>query len=150
MNIGEASKRTGLPIKTIRYYEEIGLLIADRRTNGYRDYSNDHIHRLAFLKRAREFDFSLDDCRELLGLYSNQERASSQVKTLAAHRLEDLKLKAAEITHLAATLEQLVKNCAGDDQPDCPIIEELAHEKPKSVSTKHKCLPTDRTISDKD
>ncbi len=150
MNIGEASKRTGLPIKTIRYYEEIGLLVADRRSNGYRDYSDDHIHRLSFLKRAREFGFSLDDCRELLGLYTDQERASAEVKTLAANRLEDLKLKAAEITHLAATLEQLVNNCAGDDQPDCPIIKELAHDTPKVGCVEHRHLSIDRTQPNKD
>jgi len=129
MNIGEASKRSGLPIKTIRYYEEIGLLIAQRKTNGYRDYCEAHIAQLAFLKRARAFNFSLQDCRKLLGLYNDRGRASADVKAVAARRLEDLKLKALEIENLAATLEQLVENCAGDNNPDCPIIDELAHEK---------------------
>ncbi len=127
MHIGEAAKQTGLPIKTIRYYEEIGLLVADRLTNGYRDYSYDHIDKLAFLKRAREFGFSLEDCRELLKLYLRRDRVSADVKALAMRRLEDLKLKAAELEHLAAALEQLVDDCAGDSRPDCPIIDELAH-----------------------
>lgn len=128
MNIGEASKRTGVPIKTIRYYEEIGLLVADRKENGYRDYSDGHVRQLGFVKRARAFDFSLDDCKTLLGLYNDQSRASSDVKALAQARLEDLKLKALEIEQLAKTLSLLVKRCAGDGQPDCPIIDELAHD----------------------
>ena len=137
MNIGEASKRTGLPVKTIRYYEEIGLVVADRQKNGYREYATDHLHKLAFLKRAREFGFSLDDCRQLLALYNKEDRASAEVKALAAKRLDDLKLKAAEIESLAATLDDLVNRCAGDDQPQCPIIDELAHDKTTSIHDAH-------------
>jgi len=141
MNIGEASKRTGLPIKTIRYYEEIGLLVAQRKTNGYRDYCEADIAQLTFLKRARAFDFSLHDCRTLLGLYNDCHRASADVKAVAARRLEDLKLKAVEIENLASTLAQLVENCAGDGSPDCPIIEELAHEKPSIEHGRDPALP---------
>lgn len=126
MNIGDVARQTGLPAKTIRYYEEIGLVCADRRQNGYRDYSAQHVETLAFLKRARVFGFSLDDCRTLLGLYKNPERASADVKALAARHLEDLKLKAAELEHLAATLTELVSACSGDSEPECPIIEELS------------------------
>lgn len=126
MNIGDAAKQTGLSAKTIRYYEEIGLVCADRRQNGYRDYSTRHVETLAFLKRAREFGFSLDECRTLLGLYKNPERASADVKHLAARHLEDLKLKATELEHLASTLTELVTACSGDSAPECPIIDELS------------------------
>ncbi len=94
MNIGEASEKTGLPAKTIRYYEDIGLVVADRQSNGYRDYSNEHIERLSFLKRAREFGFPVEDCRKLLGLYSDEQRHTSEIGALAAHHLEELQLKA--------------------------------------------------------
>lgn len=126
MNIGDVARQTGLPAKTIRYYEEIGLVRADRRPNGYRDYSTQHVQTLSFLRRARAFGFSLDDCRTLLGLYNNPERASADVKSLAARHLEELKLKAAELEHLAATLTELVSACSGDGGPDCPIIQELS------------------------
>lgn len=136
MNIGDVARQTGLPAKTIRYYEEIGLVRADRRPNGYRDYSAQHVQTLSFLRRARVFGFSLDDCRTLLGLYNNPERASADVKSLAVRHLEELKLKAAELEHLAATLTVLVNACSGDDRPDCPIIQELstAHTEKQTVS----------------
>lgn len=137
MNIGEASKRTGLPVKTIRYYEEIELLVADRQANGYRDYSVGDVQKLSFVKRAREFGFSIEDCRRLLDLYGDPDRASSVVKALAVNRLEDLKLKAAEIEHLAATLENLIINCAGDSRADCPIIDELSYERSPRIAQGH-------------
>lgn len=132
MNIGDASEKTGLPAKTIRYYEDIGLVIADRQPNGYRDYSDEHIKRLSFLKRARDFGFPIEDCRKLLGLYSDDARHTSEVKALAAHHLEELQLKAQEIQGLAETLRGLVEACSGQDNEDCPIIAELAA---KSVDT---------------
>lgn len=132
MTIGEASDRTGLPVKTIRYYEQIGLVVADRQPNGYRDYSEAHIERLYFLKRARDFGFPIEDCRKLLGLYSNEQRSSADVKSLAMHHLQELKHKAAEIRTLAETLERLADECAGDHEPDCPIIKELAGANAKS------------------
>ncbi len=134
MTIGDASERTGLPVKTIRYYEEIGLMVADRQPNGYRDYSEAHIERLSFLKRARDFGFPIEDCRKLLGLYSDEHRLSADVKSLAVHHLQELKHKAAEIQRLAETLERLADECAGDHDPDCPIIAELAGGTAKSFS----------------
>ena len=107
--------------------QEIALVVADRQENGYRNYSEKHIQRLSFLRRAREFGFCIEDCRTLLTLYDDNHRISADVKSLAAHRLEELKLKAAEIQGLASTLEGLVSRCAGDNDPDCPIIEELAN-----------------------
>lgn len=136
MTIGDASSLTGLSVKTIRYYEDIGLVVADRQPNGYRDYSEAHIERLAFLKRARDFGFPLEDCRKLLGLYSDEHRLSADVKSLALHHLRELKHRAAEMQALAETLERLAQQCAGDEEPDCPIIAELAGESAKSAKTK--------------
>lgn len=136
MNIGEVSKRAGLPVKTVRYYEEIRLVTADRQANGYRDYSQAHLHQLSFLKRAREFGFSLDDCRTLLDLYANPQRASADVKALAKRHLSKLSEKAAELQTLSDTLSRLVEQCAGNAEPDCPIIEDLAEPAVKQERTK--------------
>ncbi len=126
MNIGEVAYQTGLTAKTIRYYEDIELVIADRQANGYRDYAYSHITRLIFLQRARSFGFSIEDCRELLRLYQDDQRDSADVKRLAIERLADLEEKAREIKRLRKTLTQLVEACAGDDGSDCPIISKLA------------------------
>ena len=90
MNIGAAAKASGLPPKTIRYYEEIGLVSPDRRENAYRDYSDEHIHKLRFIQRARSLGFSVEDCRQLLSLYEDKGRASAQVKELAQEHLEEI------------------------------------------------------------
>lgn len=84
MNVGDAAQRSGLPAKTIRYYEEIGLIRPQRAGNGYRDYSGDDIHRLTFLRRARNLGFSIDDCRQLMALYQDRSRASHDVREIAA------------------------------------------------------------------
>lgn len=135
MNIGEASAQTGLPTKTIRYYEEIGLVVADRQSNGYRDYSLRHIEVLSFLKRAREFGFSIEDCRKLLGIYNDDHISKEEVRALAKHHLNELKHKAQEIQNLAETLQTLVASCCSSVGEDCPIIDELAkgpHKKARS------------------
>jgi MerR family copper efflux transcriptional regulator len=126
MNIGAASRQSGLPSKTIRYYEEIGLLTADRALNGYRDYSTEDVHRLRFLQRARGLGFSVEECRELLSLYSDRERASSDVKTIAKEKLAEIDRKIEELTGLRLMLGHLVDNCHGDARPDCPIIDGLS------------------------
>lgn len=126
MNIGAASRQSGLPSKTIRYYEEIGLLTADRALNGYRDYSTEDVHRLRFLQRARGLGFSVEECRELLSLYSDRERASSDVKTIAKEKLAEIDRKIQELTGLRLMLGHLVDNCHGDARPDCPIIDGLS------------------------
>lgn len=126
MNIGAASRQSGLPSKTIRYYEEIGLLTADRALNGYRDYSTEDIHRLRFLQRARGLGFSVEECRELLSLYSDRERASSDVKAIAKEKLAEIDRKIEELTGLRLMLGHLVDNCHGDARPDCPIIDGLS------------------------
>lgn len=126
MNIGAASRQSGLPSKTIRYYEEIGLLTADRALNGYRDYSTEDVHRLRFLQRARGLGFSVEECRELLSLYSDRKRASSDVKAIAKEKLAEIDRKIVALTGLRSMLGHLVENCHGDARPECPIIDGLS------------------------
>ncbi len=126
MNIGLAAERSNLPTKTIRYYEDIDLIRPERALNGYRDYSNDDVHRLRFLQRARSLGFTIDECRTLLSLYDDKDRASSDVKAIALHKIEEIDRKMAELQSLRDTLSVLSKRCHGDDRPDCPIIDGLA------------------------
>ena len=125
MNIGNASEKSGLSAKTIRYYEDIGLLQADRADNGYRDYSTSDVHRLRFLQRSRSLGFSVEECRQLLSLYSDKDRESASVKAIAKAKLTEIDRKLAELTELRDTLRVLVRSCHGDKRPDCPIIEGL-------------------------
>ncbi|MEL7345430.1 MAG: Cu(I)-responsive transcriptional regulator [Pseudomonadota bacterium] len=126
MNISDAAKATGLPPKTIRYYEDIGLVTPGRSPNGYRDFSDQDIHRLAFLARARALGFPVADCRDLLALYSDQARASAEVKAIAQTHLDAITDKIDALNSLRATLSDLVASCAGDNRPDCPILHDLA------------------------
>ncbi len=126
MNISAASQKSGLPAKTIRYYEEIGLVVPDRRPNGYRDYGQSDIHRLAFIHRARNLGFDIESCRKLLALYSDTSRESATVKALASAHLAEIEAKMVELTEMADILRHLIERCHGDDRPDCPIIERLA------------------------
>jgi MerR family transcriptional regulator, copper efflux regulator len=126
MNIGEASGATGLPAKTIRYYEDIGLIKPDRAANGYRDYGSKDVHRLAFIQRSRSLGFTIEECRSLLSLYEDKERASSDVKALALDKIREIDRKLGELKSLRATLKTLAEHCHGDDRPDCPIIDEIA------------------------
>ncbi|MVA96300.1 Cu(I)-responsive transcriptional regulator [Nitratireductor sp. CAU 1489] len=126
MNIGIASERSGLPAKTIRYYEDIGLLKPDRGDNGYRDYSTSDVHRLRFVQRARGLGFSVAECRQLLSLYDDTGRESADVKTIASAKLVEIDRKIAELKGLRDVLSHLVAHCHGDHRPDCPIIDELA------------------------
>jgi Cu(I)-responsive transcriptional regulator len=126
MNIGEASGRSGLPAKTIRYYEDIGLIHPDRSGNGYRDYGADDVHKLRFLHRSRSLGFSVDECRQLLALYEDKSRASADVKDIASSKLTEIDRKIRELTELRRTLEHLVHACHGNARPDCPILEELS------------------------
>lgn len=126
MNIGEAAHRSGLPAKTIRYYEDIALVTPDRAANGYRDYTSADVHKLAFLGRARALGFSIEDCRTLLDLYNDAGRASKDVRVIAASHLEDIEQKIADLREMHDTLSDLVRACAGDARPDCPILKSLA------------------------
>jgi Cu(I)-responsive transcriptional regulator len=126
MNIGHAADASGLPAKTIRYYEDVGLVTPDRRENGYRDYDDAEVHKLRFLARARSLGFTLEDCRALLALWEDTGRASAHVKALARQHLSAVERKISELRTLQSTLEHLVDACHGDDLPDCPIIDDLA------------------------
>jgi len=126
MNVGEAAKRCGLPVKTIRYFEEICLVVPGRQDNGYRAYDESDVYRLQFLQRARSLGFSIEDCRSLLSLYGDRSRASADVKAIAQARLADIRRKIDELESLYATLSTLVNACHGDHRPHCPILEDLA------------------------
>jgi MerR family copper efflux transcriptional regulator len=126
MNIGEAERRSGLPAKTIRYYEEVGLVRPARRENRYRSYTDHDLHKLRFLQRARGLGFSVGDCRTLLSLYEDRQRSSADVKALAERHLARIDAKIAELESLRAVLGDLVAACRGDHRPDCPILDDLA------------------------
>lgn len=127
MNIGQASRASGVSSKMIRYYEQTGLIPkAARRDSGYRDYDDTDVHRLRFIRSARDLGFTVEQIGELLALWSDRTRASADVKALALDHVDALKQKQAEIAAMISTLENLAKRCHGDDRPDCPIIEGLA------------------------
>ena len=126
MNIGDVARLTGLQPKTIRYYEEIGLVLPKRADNGYRAYGDDDAHRLAFIQRARSLGFTIEECRTLLSLYDDTHRASCDVKALAMEKRAEIDRKLMELQGLRATLTALIDSCAGDDRPQCPIIDDMA------------------------
>lgn len=126
MNVSAAARRSGLPAKTIRYYEEVGLIAPDRAANGYRDYSGDDVHRLAFLKRARGLGFSIDDCRQLMALYRDRSRASHDVREIAVAHVAVVEEKIRELESMRRTLGRLIGACHGDNRPDCPILDDMA------------------------
>ncbi|SFU02504.1 Cu(I)-responsive transcriptional regulator [Sedimentitalea nanhaiensis] len=126
MNIGEVASKTGLPAKTIRYYEDIGLIRPARDTNGYRAFDDTDCHKLAFVGRARALGFSIQDCRTLLALYEDDSRASADVKRVALAQLDQIDRKLSELQGMRDTLSRLVSACAGDRRPDCPILKDLA------------------------
>tara|TARA_R110002124_G_scaffold118847_3_gene276366 strand:+ start:700 stop:1131 length:432 start_codon:yes stop_codon:yes gene_type:complete len=126
VNIKDAASRTGLPAKTIRYYESIGLLTPLRAGNGYRDYREVDLHKLGFLARARALGFSIEDCRHLLTLDSDASRSSSEVKALAQQHIRQIGDKISELKAMRASLQKLASACQGNDRPDCPIMDELS------------------------
>ena len=126
MNISAAADAAGLPVKTVRYYADIGLVAAPSRSaSGYRTYDDASIRKLAFIRRAREFGFNIGECRELLGLYEDQNRSSADVKQIASKKLEEIRAKQRELQALHDDLSHLVDSCNGDHQPECPIIDYL-------------------------
>ena len=129
MNVSEAARRSGLPAKTIRYYEDVGLIRPGRAANGYRDYSGEDVHSLAFLKRARGLGFSIEDCRQLMALYRDKSRASHDVREIAVAHVAAIDDKIAELQSMRRTLDTLVAACHGDHRPDCPILEDMAGAK---------------------
>lgn len=131
MNIGQASKASGVSAKMIRYYESIGLVPeADRRASGYRDYGPTDIHRLGFIRRARDLAFSTDEIRDLLRLWTDGDRSSREVKQIALRHIAELDQRAKHLTEMADALRRLAVACEGDERPDCPIIDGLQGSEP--------------------
>ncbi len=127
MNIGEAAAAACLSPRMVRHYEKIGLTPKALRTDAqYRDYSTNDVHRLRFIARARDLGFPIYEIGELLALWSDQTRASADVKALATARIADLRERERALHAMRRSLEHLVATCSGDDRPACPIIEELA------------------------
>lgn len=129
MNIGEASRRSGLPPKTIRYYEEVGLVRPARAQNGYRDYRDRDVHLLRFLQRSRSLGFTIEEARKLLALYGDDRRHSEDVQKMASGRIAVIDRKIEELKSLKRALSLLADQCPGDAGPDCPILEEIAGDR---------------------
>jgi MerR family copper efflux transcriptional regulator len=129
MNIGQVAKRSGVPAKTIRYYESIGLIApADRTQAGYRVYGERDLQTLRFIQRARNLGFSVKQVGELLALWRDRERSSADVKAVARQHLDEIDRRMAELQSMRDTLEHLIGRCHGDQRPDCPILSDLAGE----------------------
>ena len=127
MQIGTAAKRSGVPAKTIRYYEEIGLVPEPARSaSGYRAYDDGAVALLRFVSRARNLGFSIKDVRMLLALYSDRDRASADVKRVALGHVAEIDRKMAELGSMRKTLLHLAERCQGDERPECPILDDLA------------------------
>ncbi len=127
VDIGQATQASGVSAKMIRHYEEIGLLRNVARTAAnYRLYGEKHVHTLRFIKRARTLGFSIEEIRELLGLWQNRRRSSASVKKIASQHIDDLQTKIGELQGMVSTLQHLAHCCAGDGRPDCPILDDLS------------------------
>lgn len=127
MKIGEAARHSGISAKMIRYYEATGLIgPAERGGSNYRDYSDKDVHELRFVRRARDLGFSVAEIAELLDLWRDRGRRSSEVKRFVGDHTARLRGKIDQLEAMVATLQSLADQCAGDERPDCPIIEELA------------------------
>ena len=127
MNIGAAAEATGVPSKTIRYYESIGLIPpATRAENGYRHYTDFDIETLKFIQRTRHLGFSVKDVGGLLALWHDKDRTSASVKALALNHISDVEQRIQELDTIRKTLIDLTERCHGDDRPECPILDEFA------------------------
>ena len=128
MNIGKAANLSGLTVKTVRYYSDIGIINPQVDPNtGYRDFSESDLAKLQFIAKARKFDFGLGECRELLSLYENTERSSKEVKALTLEKIAEIDTKLSELQMLRDQLGKLASACQGDDRPDCPILDALSN-----------------------
>lgn len=146
MKIGQVSAATGVSQRMIRHYEKIGLISpAARRESGYRDYDERDVHTLRFVGRARDLGFPIEEIRQLVGLWHDRGRASSDVKALALARAAELKRKAEQLDAMRRSLERLAAECHGNERPDCPILEDLAAEDDLAQSSQgDDALPIDR------
>lgn len=131
MNIGQAASASGVSAKMIRYYEQIGLLpAAGRRESGYRDYGPEDVHRLGFVRRARDLGFSIEQIRSLLALWSDAGRSNADVRAIARTHLREMEEQARKLQDMIGTLKALVGSCETGARATCPIIEELGDHRP--------------------
>lgn len=138
MNIGQAADQSGVSAKMIRYYEQIGLISPPSRTDSnYRVYGPEEVHVLRFIKRARTLGFSVEETSVLLGLWQDRSRASAEVREIASIHIGALEIKIAELQGMVKTLRHLVHCCAGDNRPDCPILDDLAGTPAEQTSKGH-------------
>ena len=125
--IGQAAERAGVSARMVRHYEGLGLLAGVARTDsGYRQYTEADVHSLRFIRRARDLGFSMDEIAQLLGLWQDKARASSQVKQIAQKHIDNLAERIAAMQAMQRSLQTLVSCCQGNDRPDCPILDDLA------------------------
>lgn len=137
MNIGQVSKQSGISAKMIRYYEEIGLIDAAKRSDvGYRIYTNQDLKTLSFVQHARELGFSSEQMKELISLWKNTGRTSAEVKQLASKHIENLNYKIKALQDMVSTLQASVVNCSGDSSPNCTILTHIEHGSNEVVSAK--------------
>ena len=129
MNIGKASKLSKLTVKAVRYYDNIGLVKPHQNiSSGYREYNDEDVLKLKFVGKARKFNFSIDECRELLSLYENKSRPSKDVKKLTLEKISQIDEKLKKLENLKDELTFLADNCQGDDRPNCPILDALSNK----------------------
>ena len=127
LNIGKAAKLSNLTVKTVRYYADIGLVSPVKNSStGYRNFSEDDVARLQFVSKARKFNFTIQECEELLSLYSDKDRSSKEVKSLTLEKISEIDAKLFELKELRQQLSFLANNCQGNDRPDCPILDALS------------------------
>ena len=127
MNIGNAAKLSNLTIKAVRYYANIGLVKPKQNIfSGYREYNNEEVAKLKFIGKARKFDFSINECKELLSLYEDKNRTSKEVKKITLEKISQIDNKLKDLNDLRNELSFLASNCHGDDKPNCPILDELS------------------------
>ena len=127
MRIQQASRQSGMPAKTIRFYEDIGLVRpAARSANGYRQFSDTDVRTLKFIQRARKLGFSVEDIQKLLSLWQDKKRASADVKKLALAHVNEIEARIRELESVKHAILHLADRCHGDERPECPILDELA------------------------
>lgn len=126
MNIGKAAAASGVSAKMIRYYESIGLIPPARRTGSdYRCYTDEDVHVLRFVRRARDLGFAIEDITDLLALWQDKHRTSADVKRIAMKHVSALERKIGELQGMVDSLQTLASHCHGDERPECPILADL-------------------------
>lgn len=135
LTIGRLANAAGVNLETIRYYEGIKLMPRPGRTKGgHRVYAEEHIRRLAFIRRARELGFGIEDIRALLALAEPKRISCDKVRAIASAHLASVRIKLTDLSRLEAILAETVAQCTGDSAPTCPVLEILSPERPSAVA----------------